>query len=203
VPLAKSDVDLGPNAACQYRCMSSVLDQVLPIAGVIIGAAMTWAAGTFTDRSQWRRSQSIRWDERRLQAYTDYATAVKQDVRLCLRIASFRGLGTLTHPLDPATGVPILAEIEDRRSALFEAVVLLGNPATVAAARGWQQSVWDLHSMVDGTETVTQDVFLGAFRAAGIARDEFHRTARLDLEVTSGFVPTEDFRQLSPDQRRV
>lgn len=114
---------------------SSALTDVLPIVGVVVGGVLAWAAGSLSERSAWRRSQSTRWDARRLEAYSDYASSVKQFTRACLRIAASKGLGTAKDPLDVAAGVEEIARAEDRRSAVFDTVLLLGDPSTIAAAR--------------------------------------------------------------------
>jgi hypothetical protein len=147
---------------------------LLPIVGVVVGGVMTWGATALTDRSRARQARAERWDERRLQAYGEYATAVKDETRLCFRMATHLGLGNSTDPLDPAVGLPRLAETEDRALSLFESILLLGDSTTIAAARRWQQLVWELHGAVDGSSPGSAQSFMDSFRQAGGARDEFH-----------------------------
>jgi hypothetical protein len=121
--------------------MSALLEQLPTLIGVMLGALMSYGASALTERSTWRRAQAARWDERRLQAYADYAAALKTEIRLCLRMATSLNLATSTHPLAPEAGVELLEEAEDRRSQLFENLLLLAQPSTIEAARKWQRAV--------------------------------------------------------------
>ena len=57
--------------------MNPVVTQILTIAGVLLGAGATFVVTTTTERIRWQRTQSTRWDDKRLAAYTEYANAVK------------------------------------------------------------------------------------------------------------------------------
>ncbi len=72
--------------------MNPIVAQVLTIVGVLLGSAATFVVTTRTERARWRRAQAARWDDKRLQAYTEYANTVKQMVRLCRRVAETKGL---------------------------------------------------------------------------------------------------------------
>jgi hypothetical protein len=53
------------------------LQQLPTLVGVLIGAAATYGATSLTERARWRRAQAVRWDEKKVNAYAEYANAVK------------------------------------------------------------------------------------------------------------------------------
>lgn len=59
----------------------SLASQALPLVGVAIGAVVSLAVSAVNERTRWRRQQSVRWDERRLNAYAEYAHTVKDSQR--------------------------------------------------------------------------------------------------------------------------
>ena len=87
-------------AGGRLRPVNPIVAQVLTIAGVLLGSAATFFVTSSTERTRWRRAQSARWDDKRLLAYSEYATAVKHMVRLCRRIAETRGLLATGQPID-------------------------------------------------------------------------------------------------------
>src|SRR5438270_1656456 len=121
---------------------------MLTIAGVLLGSAGTFIATSTTERTRWRRAQSARWDDRRLIAYVEYANAVKHMVRLCRRIAETKNLLTTGQPIDLDSADIALAEAETERALKWETVLLLGEPATISAARAWHEQVWRLEHML-------------------------------------------------------
>lgn len=59
------------------------------------------------------------------------------------RIAAGRGIPYEVEPLDSdAVAASALSEAESERARVWESVLLLGNPATVEAARVWWHEVW-------------------------------------------------------------
>ncbi|MEV6596595.1 hypothetical protein AB0M36_06950 [Actinoplanes sp. NPDC051346] len=59
--------------------MSALTDQLPALLGVLLGTSGTILATGIADRSRWQRQQAARWDERRLQAYVEFANAVTRD----------------------------------------------------------------------------------------------------------------------------
>jgi len=76
----------------------SLVTQILPLVGVAIGAATSFLVSSLNERVRWRRQQAVRWNERRLGAYADYAHAVKGLANQYRRIAISRGLTTGSSP---------------------------------------------------------------------------------------------------------
>jgi hypothetical protein len=176
--------------------VNPIVAQVLTIAGVLLGSAATFVVTSATERTRWRRAQAARWDDRRLLAYSEYANAVKQMVRLCRRIAETKGLLSTGQAIDLDAAFVALAEAETQRAAQWETVLLLGEPATISAARAWSEQVWHLeHLLRDDPEASS---FSDAYRDAMRLRNEFYAHARADLGITSGPLPELTWKSLQP-----
>ncbi|ALG15210.1 hypothetical protein AOZ06_31935 [Kibdelosporangium phytohabitans] len=158
---------------------------MLTIAGVLLGSAATFVVTTLTERTRWRRAQVARWDDKRLQAYTEYANAVKQMVRLCRRIAETKNLLHTGRPIDIDTGFDELADAETERALKWETVLLLGASETVVAARTWHEQVWRLEHILQ-EDNPDESEFVEAYKKAMRLRNEFYAHARADLNVTGG-----------------
>jgi hypothetical protein len=157
--------------------------QALPaLLGVLFGAAATYFSTTAAERSRWQRSQSVRWDERRIAAYTDYAHTVKLLITVVVRIAAHRGV----HPdfddrLDPAEGLPLLAALGEERTVKWEAVLLLGSPEVIRAARTWHQIALELQVLAMGTPD--DAAWSAAIEAISQARRGFYEAVRRELRI--------------------
>jgi hypothetical protein len=174
--------------------MHALLQQLPALVGVVIGALASYLAGASTERARWRREHAARWDAKRMEAYAGYALTVKTFIVIANRIRAGRDLGSSTQPLQADQGLEKLAEAEIDRAAAWEQVLLIGDPATIAAARNWHQCAWDLESFASGSKTGKQGWY-AAVVAANDARAEFYRNARRDLAV-AGVPPAQDRPQL-------
>lgn len=168
--------------------MNPIVAQILTIAGVLLGSAATFIATTTTERIRWRRTQSARWDDKRLVAYTEYANAVKRSVRLCRRIAETKNLLATGGDIDVDAALAELAEAETERALKWETVLLLGDPATIAAARAWHEQVWRLERILR-EETPDKTTFIDAYKDTMRLRNDFYARARTDLDVATGALP--------------
>ncbi|HKS48035.1 MAG TPA: hypothetical protein VJT49_23570 [Amycolatopsis sp.] len=177
--------------------MNPIVAQVLTIAGVLLGSAATFIATTTIERIRWRRTQSTRWDDKRLMAYTEYANAVKRSVRLCRRIAETRNLLTTGQPIDLDAAFAELAEAETERALKWETVLLLGDPATISAARAWHEQVWRLERILH-EDSPDKTSFIDAYKNTMRLRNDFYACARADLDVTSGTLPELTWSSLEP-----
>lgn len=166
--------------------MSTFVQQLPTLIGVLIGALATYAATSAAERARWRRTQAVRWDDKRLTAYAEYAHAVKKTITITVRLAAHRGVHPDTDALDPAEGEPALAAAEEERTIKWEAVLLLGTEEIVAAARTWHQSAFLMQRVAAGLRT---DVtWAEAVQAASRARRDFYSVARRDVGIGSGEV---------------
>jgi hypothetical protein len=172
----------------RLTAVNPIVTQILTIAGVLLGSTATFVATSMTERTRWRRAHSARWDDKRLAAYAEYANAVKRAVRLCRRIAETRNLLSTGSPIDVEAAFAELADAETERAVKWETVLLLGEPATISAARAWYEKVWQLEAILrkddqDGSP------FIAAYKEAMLLRNEFYARARADLHVTGGTLP--------------
>ncbi|GAA4005429.1 hypothetical protein GCM10022247_28500 [Allokutzneria multivorans] len=178
----------------------NVAQQIITLVGVLVGGLMSFAATTLVERSKWRRTHSTRWDEKRLDAYSEYANAVKTCSQLSYRLAAARGYPAGAQPIDLDEGLKALAEAEIERTVKWESVLLLGSPEAVAAGRSWHETIWKLSWVARGQD-VDRDEFIGIYEVTGRRRDEFYRCARTDLGVRSGELPRTTRDWLPPESK--
>ncbi|WP_253808223.1 hypothetical protein [Nocardia amikacinitolerans] len=122
--------------------VSPIVQPLVTLAGVLLGAAATFTATAVAERAKWRRSQDALWDDRRLTAYGEYANALKEYVQLVYRLSATRGYPATAQPIDLEEGLAALATVDSERTVKWEAVLLLGSPRAVAAARSWHEAAW-------------------------------------------------------------
>ncbi|MEU8169927.1 hypothetical protein [Micromonospora sp. NPDC049004] len=172
--------------------MESVLTQLPALLGVLVGTIGTMVATTVTERARWRRSQNVRWDERRLDAYADFTRAVKEIHLVSLGMLSGHRPGSRTPTLDREDGLARLAEADVRHTLTWEAVLLLGDATTVRAASTWRRAVRNLEQAARSLPT-PPDNLAAMVGQADEARDDFYQAARDGLGVRGGTV--EQFRR--------
>ncbi|MGW1741256.1 hypothetical protein ACWCPQ_20905 [Nocardia sp. NPDC001965] len=177
--------------------MTAVAQQMVAILGVVMGAGATYAATMITERTKWRRSQAARWDDKRLAAYNDYAQVLRRYSDVAFRLSAGQGYPTIAQPLDSDTGAPRLADTHAERAAHWEAVMLLGSPAAVKAGRAWFEDLVQLGHIAQGAE-VSHAEFADLVVSIGTHRDAFYASARDDLGVTSGVLPSSAFTREPP-----
>ncbi|WP_330242074.1 hypothetical protein [Streptomyces sp. NBC_00525] len=162
----------------------SLTSQILPLAGVVLGAVTSFVVTSTNERTRWRRQQAARWDDRRLTAYADYAHVVKELAAHYQRLAAGRGL--TTGPI-PAEATPeVLAEVaqlESRRSALSESLGLLGDTDANTASKSVDRSLWRLEALARGVDTSDDQDWGRAYLQFRQARDHYVERARASLGV--------------------
>ena len=172
--------------------MSSVqiFSQLLVLLGVVVGAGGSYLTTSATERARWKRALDTRWDDRRVEAYASYAQSVKRTIIIAQRIAAGRGLSTDSEPLAPTqVSLDLLEATEAERASQWETVLLLGHPATVAAARDWHEHAWRLQAYARALLTGSASAWEEARTATDVARARFYESARSDLQVSSGSLP--------------
>jgi hypothetical protein len=162
--------------------VDSLLQLVVPLAGVALGAALSHWASESGERRRWRHERSVRWDEPRLLAYAAYGHAVKRVVELALRMCAARGFEHFAVPLEPSEGLPLLAAAEAERGETWERVLLLGSPTAIEQARLWHNGVWELQRVARGAALPAAD-WRALFLRVGALRDAFYDAARADLGI--------------------
>lgn len=183
----------------QAQCVfvSPVVQQLLTLAAVVLGAGGTFSATTLIERSKWRRNLDTRWDDKRLAAYEGYANALKKTHDVCQQLSAANGYPADRRPIDRDAGLRAYAEADAERTLKWEAVLLLGSPAAIAAARQWQKAIWEFRYFVLEEET-DHARYLRLFEAMGRLRNEFYECARADLGIKSGTLPAEFGAWLPP-----
>jgi hypothetical protein len=171
--------------------MENFLNQLPAVLGVIVGAAGAFLVATLTNRAQWRRDQAVRWDARRLDTYVTYAASVKEIHTVALRIsASYRP--SRLQSIDREQGQELLAEANSRRTTAWEAMLLLGDENTVAAARVWREAVRaEEYLCISDSFDIAK--WQAAVAAVDQARDHFYLAARESLGVHGGSVAQSPF----------
>jgi hypothetical protein len=163
--------------------MANFLTQLPALLGVVVGGLGTMLATSVADRARWRREQSVRWDERRLDAYVTYAATIKEIHSIAFRLAAAHRPGSTATPVEPALGLEMLAQANVRRTQALEAVHLLGDAGTVAAAREWQDAVRTVERLARG-QSANEAEWAQAVRVVDDARDRFYVLARVNLAVS-------------------
>ena len=171
-----------------------LLNQALVLLGVIIGALASYLTTAATERARWKRALDSRWDDRRVEAYASYAQSVKEMINIAGRIAAGRGLlGNDLEPLAPTQeNLDLLAAAENERARQWETVLLLGHPQTVAADRNWHEHAWRLEAYARALLTGNNSDWPATRDAVDVARDAFYESARSDLRVTGGGLPSSE-----------
>lgn len=165
---------------------SSGVGEISPwwaLAGVVLGAALSYAANALSERARWNREAKARWEQRQFDAIVAYARSVKMQSRTCLRIAGGIWPSLTTNPIAMDDGRVLLDDYEDARSGHWEQMLLLADTSVLDAARAWQQAVWRLHLVARPGADVGRATFEEWLRTASERRDSFYEAVRADLGV--------------------
>jgi hypothetical protein len=158
---------------------------------VLLGAAATFASTRFAERTRWKHERDSRWDVKLLDSYAEFSDTIKQFISLANRIAAARGLNT-AQPLDPEAGLEQLAQAEIELSLKWEHLLLLGDPATVIAAREWRHAAWHLEWFARGLRS-GQSNWDEASMENSRCRRAFYEAARAGLAITGGLPPESEW----------
>ncbi|KUL51049.1 hypothetical protein ADL22_06805 [Streptomyces sp. NRRL F-4489] len=153
-----------------------MLTQVIPLMGVLLGAATSYFATSSAERAKFRQTIATRWDERKLDTYIEYVTSVKEALREARRAVEARDRGE-----DSSEALSAMAAAEARRSVLFEGLVLLADDAAARAAGAVNERLWDVLRSAElpagGSGADPEDL-----RSATVeALNTLHKAARSDL----------------------
>jgi hypothetical protein len=165
--------------------MRDLSPEFFTLVAVLIGGVTSYVGGAMMERSRWKRERSARWDQNRFNSYVDFAQAVKDESRIAMRIAAGRKAGPATDPLDLEEGKRLYVVAEHKRSTLFEAVLLLGDTASIEAGRQWAHATWNVYLYVSKKTPPTTARFHELYKVAGVAREAFYAASRSSLEIRS------------------
>ncbi|WP_157573948.1 hypothetical protein [Nocardia jejuensis] len=170
-----------------------MLSQLLgTLSGVVIGGGITFLASYVNERSKWNRTQAARWDERRLQIYSEYLIVTRAMHTLAARLVRIRTGSTDPQGMSLQDGVTQLGELERERIQRWQEVQLLGSPAAVAVGDELNRCTWTLEWFAYGELTDDADWLL-LIREAYRLRKDFSTAARADLDVTESALPAPEW----------
>jgi hypothetical protein len=168
--------------------VASWIVQVLTLAGVALGALGSFASTRLIENVKWKREQAVWWNSRRLECYTEFATAIKRHITISQRIVVTLGLPSTGQALDPEVGLPMLAEAEQDLSIKWEQVLMIGSPKTITAAAEWRHVAWHTEWFARGLRADPVE-YEQAAKDGGRARRRFYNAIRVELGITSGEIP--------------
>ncbi|MFF3224103.1 hypothetical protein ACFYV7_15025 [Nocardia suismassiliense] len=171
-----------------------MLSQMLgTLSGVVIGGAIAFLASYVNEKSKWGRSQATRWDERRLQAYSDFLIVTRGMHSLAARLVRIRAGDSDPHGMSLQDGAAELGELERERIQRWQEVQLLGSPNAVAIGDELNRCTWTLEYFAYGELTGDADWLL-INREAYRLRREFSTAARDDLGVTNAEIAVPEWQ---------
>ncbi|MFY1594283.1 hypothetical protein [Micromonospora sp. WMMD737] len=168
--------------------MGSIVTQLPALIGVLVGTIGTIVATSLADRSRWKRNQSVRWDDRRFDAYVEFARVIKEIHAVAGRMLVDERPHSRGHRMDREEGLTRLADADVRHTLAWESVLLLGDASTVSAAREWRNAVWEIERVARGLTRGNDNDLDDLLHRANEARDAFYRVARGGLSVRGGSV---------------
>ena len=171
--------------------MNALAQQLPALIGVTVGTLGTIFATGIADRTRWRRQHSVRWDDKRLDAYIEHARIVKEMHTLALDSVDWRGTGE-TPRTTRVEATTRIQQLNVQRATTWERVLLLGDAEAVAAARVWREAVTDIVLIASKPERVSTEI-LPAIQHANEARDKFYEAARKNLGLQAGSVAQSDW----------
>lgn len=171
--------------------MDGFVSQLPALLGVVVGALATGLATFLSTRSQWKRGQVVRWDERRLEAYSEFSQVLKEIQTVSLKVLATAAGDRYRSGLDKDRALPQLADADIRHTLVWEKLLLLGDATTVAAAQEWREAVWRLEHRARGVEEVPESL-PELIQQVNTGRDRFYHAARRGLGVSGGSVAQSD-----------
>jgi hypothetical protein len=155
--------------------------QIFTLVGVLFGAAASFFSTRFIERERRSHEHQSRLDSRRLDVYASFSDAIKEFIQIAQRLAANRGLGT-GQRIAQEEGLELLAATETRLGMKWESVQLVGDPATVDAARQWRHAAWHIEWFGRGLRSGPAE-YQAAMIEVGNARSAFYERARRDLGI--------------------
>jgi hypothetical protein len=159
--------------------------QLLTLLGVVIGALASFFSTRYLERSRWQRDETVRWGTRRLDCYSEFASALKRFIGISHRLAAGLGLPATAQNLDLETGLPALASAKEELYVRWEQILMLGNPSTIIAARQWRKAAEKLEQFARGLQEEPSE-WMKAEKDSVEAREHFYKAVRDELAIFNG-----------------
>jgi hypothetical protein len=179
---------------------STSISQLFTLIGVVLGVVLSYVTRSLADRAGFRHDIARRWEDRKLDVYTQYVNDVKDVAGISRGIAGTRELQDRHAHLSLAEGIPLLDEAENRRERSTELLTLLANRETIRAYRQLNQAVGRLESFARGTPAdVKASEWDQAIESFENALDQFYVNARAELGVPEEYLPLDRSGYINPE----
>lgn len=162
------------------------LSQLVTIAAVLLGSLMTFVTNQLAERSKRRETRRVRWDEKKLDTYTDYISKVRATIAANVVVYKVRK-GLRTMPRSEEDVRLDLTQAGTAQAIAFERVMLLAGDDVVEAAHAVQEATAAFGEVARGDADDAPDDWGVLHSAAFHAINQFHERARIDLGVSGGF----------------
>ena len=138
------------------------------------------------------------WDELRVDAYAQYAIALKKTHMTALRIVRPDRSDNLTKPLDHDTALEGLTQAQAERTEAWERILLLADQATAHAGLQWHYAVRrEAEFARSRPEDAGSDEWTALVKSVDQARDRFYEAARKSVTVGGGSVAVTELMRAS------
>ena len=195
-------IDATAMAYVPEKHLNELIRQLPALIGVVLGALTSYLATSASERRRWRREQYVRWDDRRVTVYAEYADSLKRKAYGFLRVAAANGLNVNAQPFHGKAGKDqYLREVEVERSSRWEKVLLLGDKAVIYAAQEYTESIFSPGAIAE-SDAVDEGRWLHAVQEMGRARGSFYNEIRHDLEIKSGNLEEDPMLSWIPEPMR-
>ncbi|MEU9333091.1 hypothetical protein AB0D49_07985 [Streptomyces sp. NPDC048290] len=154
----------------------------MTIGAVLLGALTTHATNYLMERSKNRYLLLTRWDDKKIDAYSEYVDASKARIASSVRLYEAKeGLRDEHRPEEELC--EDLSDATRRWGSAFERVMLLGGDDAIEAGHDLNQLLsqidWQANGKITGTLSEWRERHRAAFRAINV----FHEAARGDLGI--------------------
>jgi hypothetical protein len=122
----------------------ALVQQILPLVGVLLGAGAAYLATVSNERKKATRELSKDWRVKRTEVYLSYLIAVKKMRLLSGQMAATLCIDDESDPLDMTEGTRLLVVADEARGTAYEYVNVCGDSDVIEKARALNRAVWSL-----------------------------------------------------------
>lgn len=167
--------------------------QILALAGVAVGAVVSFVATSLNERFRFAREQASWWRQKRLEAYIEFFEAADKEINVARRIVSGGSVGATGQPLTGEESRELLAQCESARAESANRLALLGDSATLQAIRGLTKEIWRIEWIARDLLSPTEDQWLSCIASYTQALNLAQSCIRSELGVPGVFLPRRGF----------
>lgn len=157
-------------------------EQLVTVGAVLIGALTTHATNYLMERGRNRYQLLTRWDDKKIDTYSEYVDAAKMRIANAVRVYEAReGLRDEHRPMPELR--EDLSDASRRWGSAFERVMLLGGDDAIEAGHELNTVLSEIDWQATGRITGTLEEWRERHRAAFRCINAFHEAARVDLGI--------------------